>query len=208
MRILRDYLAKKEAIGWIRRLKLSAGASILFILKLDGLLRLCVDYCALNKITTKNRHPLPLINKLIDRLSGVKVYTKLDLRDAYHRIRIKKGDEWKTAFRTRYKLWEYVVMLFGLTNTPATFQAYINKTLDGLLDTIYITYIDDICIYSNSIKEHANHMRQVLERLRKAGLYVKLSKCEFNKQEIAFLEYIVGVHNVRMDDAKIKTIVK
>ncbi len=93
LRILRDYLAEKEAIGWIRRLKSSAGAPILFILKLDGLLRLCVDYCALNKVITKNRYPLPLINELINRLSGVKVYTKLDLRDAYHRIRIKKEDK-------------------------------------------------------------------------------------------------------------------
>ncbi len=133
---------------------------------------------------------------------------KLDLRDAYHRIRIKKGDEWKTAFRTRYGLWEYVVMPFRLTNTPATFQAYINKTLDGLLDTIYIIYIDNICIYSNSIKEYTNYMRQILERLRKTDLYVKLFKYEFNKQEIAFLGYIVDVHDIRINDIKIKTIVK
>ncbi len=104
LRILRDYFTKKEAIGWIRRLKLLVGVSILFILKLDGLLRLCVDYCALNKVITKNRYLFSLINKLIDRLSGVKIYIKLDLRDVYYKIRIKKGDEWKTAFRTRYGL--------------------------------------------------------------------------------------------------------
>ncbi len=121
MRILRDYFMEKEAIDWIRRLKLSVGVSILFILKLDGLLRLCIDYRALNKVIIKNRHLLPLINELIDRLSGVKVYIKLDLRDIYHRIRIKKGDEWKTTFRTRYGFWEYMVIFFGLINAPATF---------------------------------------------------------------------------------------
>ncbi len=107
----------------------------------------------------KNRYPLPLINKSINRLSGVKVYIKLDLRDVYYRIRIKKGDEWKIAFRTRYGLWEYVIIFFRLINVSATFQAYINKTLDGLLDTIYIIYIDNIYIYSNFIKEYANYMR-------------------------------------------------
>jgi len=157
--ILRDYLVEKETIGWIRRLKSPAGAPILFILKLNSLLRLCVDYRTLNKIITKNRHPLPLINELIDRLSGVKVYTKLDLKDVYYRIRIKKGDEWKIAFRTRYGFWEYVIISFRLINTSATFQTYINKILNGLLNTIYIIYIDDICIYSNSIKEYTNHIR-------------------------------------------------
>src|SRR6266498_5834642 len=203
LRILRDYLTEKETIDWIRRSKSPAGAPILFIPKLDNSLRLCVDYRALNKVTTKNRHPLPLINESIDRLSGAKIYTKLDLRDTYHRIRIKKRDEWKTAFRTRYGFWEYIIIPFGLTNTPATFQAYINKALDGLLNTIYITYINDIYIYNNSIKEHTNHIRQILERLRKTSLYVKLSKCEFNKQEIAFLEYIVNVYSIRIDNTKI-----
>ncbi len=159
LRILCDYFTEKEAIGQIRRLKLLAGALILFVLKLDGLLRLCVDYRALNKIITKNRYLLPLINELIDRLLGVKVYIKLDFRDVYYKIRIKKGDEWKIAFRTRYGFWEYVVIFFGLINAPATFQVYINKAMDGLLDTIYIIYIDDIYIYSNSIKEYANYMR-------------------------------------------------
>ncbi len=159
LRILRDYLTKKETIAWIRRSKSPTGTPILFILKLDSLLRLYIDYRALNKIITKNRYPLPLINKLIDRLSGVKIYIKLDLRDVYHKIRIKKGDEWKTTFRTRYGLWEYIIIFFKLTNTPTTFQVYINKTLDGFLNTIYIIYIDNIYIYNNSIREHVNHIR-------------------------------------------------
>ncbi len=122
-------------------------------------MRLYIDYRALNKVTTKNRYPLPLINKSIDRLSGAKIYIKLDLRDVYHRIRIKKGDEWKITFRTRYGLWEYVIISFRLINTPTTFQVYINKALDDLLNIIYIIYIDDIYIYNNFIKEYTNHVR-------------------------------------------------
>ncbi len=159
LRILRDYFTGKKIIGWIRRLKSPIGVSILFISKLDGLLRLCVDYYVLNKIITKNRYLFPLINKLINRLSGVRVYIKLDFRDVYHRIRIKKGDEWKTAFRTRYGFWEYVIIFFGLINVSAIFQVYINKTLDGLLDIIYVVYMDDIYIYNNFIKEYANYVR-------------------------------------------------
>ncbi len=181
LRILRDYFTEKEAIDWIRRLKLLAGISILFIPKLDSLLRLYIDYRTLNKVIIKNRYLLPLINKSIDRLLGVKIYIKLDLRDAYHRIRIKKGDEWKITFRTRYGFWEYVIISFKLINAPTIFQIYINNALNDLLDTIYIIYINDICIYSNSIKEYANHMRQILERFRKTSLYVKFFKCEFNK---------------------------
>ncbi len=158
LRILYNYLTKKKIIGWIRRLKSPAGISILFIPKLNGLLRLYVNYRALNKVIIKNRHSLPLINMLINRLSGAKIYIKLDLRDIYHRIRIKKEDEWKTTFRTRYGLWEYMIMSFRLTNTPAIFQVYINKALDGLLDTIYVVYMDDIYIYSNFIKKYTNHI--------------------------------------------------
>jgi hypothetical protein len=141
-------------------------------------LRLCVDYQGLNKVTVKNRHPLPLIAESLERLAQAKIYTKLDIRDAYHRIRIKEGDEWKTAFRTRYGHFEYTVMPFGLTNAPAQFQAYMNEALAGLVNVTYIVYLDDILIFSNSKKEHVEHVREVLDRLRKAKLYVKLSKCE------------------------------
>ena len=129
LRILRDYLEEKEAIGWIRRSKSPAGSPILFVPKSDGSLRLYVDYRALNKITVKNRYFLSFINKVIDRLAGAKIFIKLDFRDVYHRVRIKPGDEWKTAFRTRYGHWEYTIMPFGLINAPATFQAYINEAL-------------------------------------------------------------------------------
>jgi len=123
------------------------------------LLRLYIDYRALNKVIIKNRYLLMLINKLINRLLDVKIYIKLDLRDIYYRIRIKKEDEWKITFRTRYGFWEYMIIFFGLINVSVIFQVYINKTLDGLLDTIYIIYMNDICIYSNSIKEYTNYVR-------------------------------------------------
>jgi hypothetical protein len=159
LRVLREYLDTNLASGRIRRSRSPAGAPILFVQKKDGTLRLCVDYRALNSVTVKNRHPLPLISETIDRLSGAAIYTKLDLKDAYHRIRIQEGDEWKTAFRTRYGHFEYMVMPFGLTNAPATFQAYINEALMGLLDITTVAYMDDIVIFSNSREEHVKHVR-------------------------------------------------
>jgi hypothetical protein len=171
-------------------------------------LRLCVDYRALNKFTIKNRHSLPLIDKTIDRLARAKMYTKLDFRDAYHRIRIKPGDEWKIAFRTRYGHYEYMIMPFGFTNAPATFQAYINETLDGYLNTFYVAYMDDICIYSDLLEEHEEHVRKVLNRLRKYGLYAKLSKCEFHKTEIQFLGFSMGIASVSMNQAKVQAILE
>jgi hypothetical protein len=189
--------------GWIWKSISPTGAFILFVKKPDGNLRLYVNYRALNKFIIKNRHPLPLIDKTINRLAGAKVYIKLDFRDAYHRIRIKPDDEWKTAFRTRYGYYEYIVMLFGFTNAPATFQAYINETLNGYLNAFCVAYMNDICIYSDSLEEHKEHVRKVLNRLRKYDFYAKLSKCEFHKTEIQFLGFSMGIAGVSMNQAKI-----
>ncbi|EDN10041.1 hypothetical protein HCAG_05844 [Histoplasma mississippiense (nom. inval.)] len=174
---LREYLKNALDKGWIQPSSSPAGAPILFVPKKDGGLRLCVDYRGLNRITIKNRYPLPLISELLDRLSKAKVFTKLDLRDAYHRILIAAKDRWKTAFRTRYGHFEYVVMPFGLANAPATFQAYINNALSDLLDICCVVYLDDILIFSNSKQEHKVHVTKVLERLERANLFAKLSKC-------------------------------
>ena len=206
LRVLREYLDKFLARGWIRKSESPAGSPILFVPKKDGGLRLCVDYRALNKVTVKNRHPLPLISETLDRLSGAAVYTKFDLRDAYHRIPIADKDIWKTAFRTRYGHFEYAVMPFGLTNAPATFQAYINEALGDLLDTICVAYLDDILIFSATREEHAKHVRMVLERLRQFKLYVKLSKCQFSTQEVEFLGFIVNVDGVKMDPSRVQAI--
>ena len=134
------------------------GALIIFVSKKDGSLQLCVDYCRLNSITAKNCYPLLLVSEMLDRLSSAKIYIKLDLRDAYYHIQIKEGKEWMTAFQTRYGYFKYTVMPFRLTNTPATFQAYINCALSNLLDIYCIIYLNDILIFSNSKEEHVHHV--------------------------------------------------
>ena len=145
---LRGYIETNLANGFIRPSTSPAGSPILFVKKPGGGLRLCVDYRGLNMITIKNRYPLPLVDESIDRLTMAKRYTQLNLTAAYHRLRIRKGDEWKTAFRTRYGHFEYQVLPFGLTNASATFQAYINQALTEKLDVFCIVYLDDILIYT------------------------------------------------------------
>jgi transposase InsO family protein len=203
---LRKYLEEALRRGWIRSSRSSAGAPILFVPKKGGKLRLCVDYRGLNKITKKDRTPLPLINEILDRLSSAENYTKLDLKDAYRRLRIREGDEWKTAFRTKYGHFEYLVMPFGLANAPATFQTYINHALVGLVDTICVVYLDDILIYSRKGEDHPQLVRRVLERLREWGLYVNLSKCDFGINTVSFLGFIIGPKGVQMDREKTDTI--
>ena len=203
---LRAYLDKNLESGLIRRSISSAASSMMFVAKKDGNLRPVVDYRALNSITIKNRYPLPLITEALDRLSGARIFTKLDIRDAYNMIRIKEGDEWKTAFRTRFGLFEYLVLLFGLTNAPATFQAYINRALSDYLDVICIAYIDDILIFSKNKADHIVHVRRVLERLRKFGLFVKLSKCEFFVFEIGFLGFRISARGIFMEPERVATI--
>ena len=203
---LRDYLDDALAKGWIRHSVSPAGAPVMFVPKKDGSLRLCVDYRGLNKITRKNRHPLPLITQVLDQLSGSAYFTKLDLKDAYHRIRIREGDEWKTAFRTRYGHFEYMVMPFGLANAPATFQAYINKALAGIVDVSCVVYLDDILIFSKDRTTHVNHVKEVLRRLRKFDLYANLKKCEFFVQKVEYLGFIVSVDGIEMDSRRVDTI--
>jgi Reverse transcriptase (RNA-dependent DNA polymerase) len=147
-----------------------------------------------------------LISETLDRLSRAKRFTKFDLRDAYHRIRIKRGDEWKTAFRTRYNYFEYTVMPFGLINAPATFQSYINEALRGYLDIFCIAYLDDIMVYSERVEDYEEHVRKVLERLRQYSLYAKLSKCLFSVEELEFLDYIIGILGISMDYRRVATI--
>ena len=203
---LREYLIDVEANGQIQRSESAAGAPILFVLKKDSTLRLCVDYRGLNKVTIKNRHPLPLISKTLDRLGGAKVFSKIDLKDAYYRIPIKREDRQKTTFRTRYGYFEYLVMLFGLTNVLATFQAYINKALAGLIDDFYVVYLNNILIYSIDYEEYTQYVRQVLKRLRKYALYASLKKCEFFIEEVEFLGFIIGVVGVSIDKRRVEIV--
>jgi hypothetical protein len=203
---LRDYLDENLVRNWIRPSTSSAGALVFFVPKKDGSLRLCVDYRGLNQFTRKNRYPLSLISKAIDRLSGAKFYTKLDIRDAYHRVRVAEGEEWKMAFRTRYGHYEYTDMPFSLANAPAAFQSYINATLRPYLDVFVIAYLGDKVVYSNTVEEHRKHVRTVLEALLKAGLYLKLRKYEFNAKEIGFVGFIITPKEVRMEKDRIATI--
>jgi transposase InsO family protein len=203
---LRAYIEDALQKGWIRHSTSPAGAPILFVPKPDGSKRLCVDYRGLNAMTVRNRHPIPLISEILDRLSGAVIFTKLDAKDAYQRMRIRKGDEWKTAFRTRYGLFEYLVMPFGLCNAPASFQAYINEALAGLVDVLCIVYLDDVLIYSKRSEDHPQHVRTVLERLRKFKIYCNLKKCKFSTTEVEFLGFIVSTKGVSMDTSRVETI--
>lgn len=206
LKTLREYIDTTLQKGWIRESKSQAGAPVLFVPKKDGKLRLCVDYRGLNKITVKNRYPLPLISELLDRVSGAKRFTKLDLRAAYNHIRIRAGDEWKTAFRTRYGHYEYLVMPFGLANAPATFQSYINRALGSLIDTICVVYLDDILIFSKDDASHQHHVRMVLEKLDQASLFLQLEKCRFHVTSVDFLGFILTPDGVHMDPERVATI--
>ena len=159
---LRNYLQENLAKGFIQHSQSPCGAPILFVKKKDGTLRLCVDYRGLNSVTKKNRYPLPLITSLLNQLRSACIFTKIDLRGAYNLVRIKPGDEWKTAFRTRYGHFEYLVMPFGLTNAPATFQHLMNNIFRDMLDICVIVYLDDILIYSSSLSDHVKHVHLVL----------------------------------------------
>jgi hypothetical protein len=164
--------------GKIRQSKSPASAPILFVPKAHGRgLRLCVDYRGINKITIANRYPLPIMTELQDHVRGSKIFTKIDLKNGYHLIRIKEGDEWKTAFRCRYGLYKFLVMPFGLTNAPASFQVMMNHILKDLLDKGVFVYIDDILIYAKNTEQHDKLVEEVLERLGKNDLVISPEKC-------------------------------
>jgi hypothetical protein len=158
----------------------------------DNSLRLCVDYRPLNAVTIKNKYPLPRIDILFDQLAGAKVFSKIDLRFGYHQIKIKPCDIPKTAFSTRYGLYEYLVMSFGLTNAPAYFMYLMNSVFMPELDKFVVVFIDDILIYSKTKEDHANHIRVVLQRLRDHRLYAKFSKCESWLDSVKFLGHTIS----------------
>lgn len=182
---MEDYIAEALAAGFIRPSTSPAGAGFFFVEKNTGGLRPCIDYRGLNKITVKNRYPLPLMSTAFERLQGASWFTKLDLRSAYNLVRIRAGDEWKTAFNTPNGHYEYLVMPFGLTNAPAVFQALINHVLQDFLDLFVHVYLDDILIFSASEGEHIQHVRLVLQRLLQNRLYVKPEKCAFHVNQVS-----------------------
>ncbi|CAM4349732.1 unnamed protein product [Leuciscus chuanchicus] len=183
-----------------------AGAGFFFVKKKDGSLRPCIDYRGLNEITVKNRYPLPLMASAFELLQGAKVFTKLDLRNACHLIRIKEGDEWKTAFNTPLGHFEYRVLPFGLVNAPAVFQALINDVLRDMLNVFVFVYLDDILIFSPSLQVHVQHVRRVLQRLLENRLFVKAEKCTFHAHSVTFLGSVISAEGISMDPAKVQAV--
>ncbi|CAI7802842.1 unnamed protein product [Closterium sp. NIES-53] len=184
------------------------GTPVLFTPKPDGSLRMCINYRALNKQTVKNKYPIPRIDDLLDQLRGATVFSKLDLRSGYWQIKMADNSIHKTAFRTRYGSYEYLVMPFGLCNAPATFQAEMNHIIRPLLDECVVVYLDDILIYSKNMKEHVEHLRKVFEILRKNKFYVKLSKSDFSLKKVQFLGHMVSAEGVHVDPRKIEAVKK
>ncbi|KAL0534284.1 hypothetical protein IC582_028573 [Cucumis melo] len=192
--------------GFIRPSVSPWGAPVLFVKKKDGSMRLCIDYRELNKVTVKNRYPLPRIDDLFDQLQGATVFSKIDLRSGYHQLRIKDEDVPKTTFRSRYGHYEFIVMSFGLTNAPVVFMDLMNRVFREFLDTFVIVFIDDILIYSKTEAEHEEHLRMILQTLRDNKLYAKFSKCEFWLKQVSFLGHVVSKAGVSVDPAKIEAV--
>ncbi|KAL0182333.1 hypothetical protein M9458_021708, partial [Cirrhinus mrigala] len=203
---MEKYIREELAKGFIRPSTSPASAGFFFVKKKDGGPRPCIDYRALNELTIKYRYPLPLIPPALEQLRSAKIYTKLDLRSAYNLIRIREGDEWKTAFSTTSGHYEYLVMPFGLANSPSYFQALVNEVFRDMLNRWVIVYIDDILIFSNSYAEHVQHVRSVLQRLIEHQLYAKEEKCQFHQESIAFLGYVISPEGVAMDDNKVNAV--
>ncbi|GJV03189.1 putative reverse transcriptase domain-containing protein [Tanacetum coccineum] len=206
MKELADQLQELSDKGFIRPSSSPWGAPVLFVKKKDGSLRMCIDYRELNKLTVKNRYPLPRIDDLFDQLQGSSVYSKIDLRSGYHQLRVREEDVSKTAFRTRYGHYEFQVMPFGLTNAPAVFMDLMNRVCKPYLDKFVIVFIDDILIYSKNKQEHEEHLKIILELLKKEELYAKFSKCEFWIPKVQFLGHVIDNKGIHVDPAKIESV--
>jgi len=203
---LKEYIEEKLKKGFIRKSESPAGYPVLFVPKKTGDQRLCTDYRRLNKVTKRNAYPLPLISQVFENIKDAVIFSKLDLKSAYNLVRIRAGDEYKTAFSTKYGHYEYLVMPFGLTNVPATFQSFVNDVFADEINKFCHVYLDDIIIYSKKHEEHIKHVRTILSKLIENKLIAKMSKCEFHKQKIAFLGHVVSRHGVETDPAKLEAV--
>ncbi|KAJ6437919.1 reverse transcriptase [Purpureocillium lavendulum] len=204
--VVRKWLDDNLTKGFIRESRARCAAPLLLAAKPGGGVRICQDYRGLNSVTIKNRYPLPLIRETLDALCHAKYYTKLDVIAAFNKLRIAEGHEWKTAFITRFGLFESLVMPFGLCNAPASFQHYINHTLYDQLDKICTAYLDDVLVYSQTRKEHRQHVREVIDRLIEAGLQIDINKCEFETTKTKYLGLIIASDGIQMDPDKVATV--
>ncbi|KAJ9566939.1 hypothetical protein OSB04_002905 [Centaurea solstitialis] len=202
MKEMRNQLKELLDMGFIQPSTSPWGAPVLFVKKKDGSFRMCIDYRELNKVTIKNKYLLPRIDDLFDQLQGASYFSKIDLRSGYHQLRVREEDVPKTAFRTRYGHYEFLVMPFGLTNAPAAFMDMMNRVCRPMLDKSVIIFIDDILVYSKSEAEHATHLREMLELLRKEKLYAKFSKCEFWLRRVQFLGHVISGDGVVWSEAQ------
>ena len=178
----------------------------MFVPKKNGELKMCVDYRRINAVTIKNKYPLPLMADMRTRFRDARYFTILDLKDAFNFIRIKQKNEWKTAFRTKYGTYEYLVMPFGLINAPTTIQKMFNKTLQSYLNRFAIIYMDDILVYSDTKDQHIKHVQMVLEALKQKNLKIKAEKCRFHVKEITFLGFVIIPGNIQMETTKVDSI--
>ena len=206
LKTLWEFIDKHLNISFIWPSHSSLGAPILFVKKKDGLLWLCVDFWSLKKVTKKDHYPLPLITDLLDAPWKARIYTKINLQHAYHLVWITKGNKWKTAFQTHYSSFEWLVMLFRLTNRPMAFQWFMNDLFRDLLDQCVVVYLDDILIYSNNPEQHTKHVWEVLWWLQKHGLYAQAKKYEWHCNSVEFLRYIMSSNSFTMANNKICTI--
>nr|GFB08229.1 putative reverse transcriptase domain-containing protein [Tanacetum cinerariifolium] len=206
MQELSTQLQELSDKGFIRPSSSPWGAPVLFVKKKDGSFRMCNHYRELNKLTMKNRYPLPRIDDLFDKLQGSRVYSKIDLRSGYHQLRVREENIPKTAFRTRYGHYEFQVMPFGLTNAPAVFMDLMNRVCNPYLDRFVIVFIDDILIYSKNRKEHEGHLKLILKLLKEEELYAKFLKCEFWLSKVQFLSHVIDSEGIHVDPAKIEAI--